>query len=208
MAAKKLKVFKTTIGFHDAYVAAPSQKAALAAWGSDHNLFATGAAEQISDAALTAEPLAKPGEVIKKVRGSVGDHLAALTKTDRPRRSTKAPLPPRCRARAAQDSIGPKRRWHRQRPLVTTPWSSLRARKRTSRGAAGISNARMSETPNSLPAYATTNAANMKKRWRDGARDERPIGATATANRQAATGGKRPGDIMGIPDIWGVTGAL
>lgn len=95
MAAKKLKVFKTTIGFHDAYVAAPSQKAALAAWGSDHNLFATGAAEQISDAALTAEPLAKPGEVIKKVRGSVGDHLAALTKTDRPRGSTKpAPAPP------------------------------------------------------------------------------------------------------------------
>jgi len=89
MAAKKLKVFRTTIGFHDAYVAAPSQKAALAAWGSDHNLFATGAAEQVSDAALTAEPLAKPGEVIKKVRGSVGEHLAALTETSRPRRRAR-----------------------------------------------------------------------------------------------------------------------
>jgi hypothetical protein len=28
----KLKVFRTPIGFHDAYVAAPSKKAALAAW--------------------------------------------------------------------------------------------------------------------------------------------------------------------------------
>ena len=31
----KLKVYRTPIGFHDAYVAAPSQKAALDAWGSD-----------------------------------------------------------------------------------------------------------------------------------------------------------------------------
>jgi hypothetical protein len=30
--AAKLKVFRTPIGFHDAYVAAPSQKAALEAW--------------------------------------------------------------------------------------------------------------------------------------------------------------------------------
>lgn len=30
---QKLKVYRTPIGFHDAYVAAPSQKAALKAWG-------------------------------------------------------------------------------------------------------------------------------------------------------------------------------
>ena len=36
----KLKVFRTPIGFHDAYVAAPSQKAALEAWGADSNIFA------------------------------------------------------------------------------------------------------------------------------------------------------------------------
>ena len=30
----RLKVFRTSIGFHDAYVAAPSRKAALEAWGA------------------------------------------------------------------------------------------------------------------------------------------------------------------------------
>lgn len=37
----RLKVYRTPIGFHDTYVAAPSQKAALAAWGSGHDLFST-----------------------------------------------------------------------------------------------------------------------------------------------------------------------
>jgi hypothetical protein len=40
--ARKLKVFCTAIGFHDAYVAAPSMKAALEAWGADVSLFAAG----------------------------------------------------------------------------------------------------------------------------------------------------------------------
>ena len=35
----KLKVYSTPIGFHDALVAAPSQKAALEAWGAGTNLF-------------------------------------------------------------------------------------------------------------------------------------------------------------------------
>ncbi|MGN6621591.1 MAG: hypothetical protein ACTHKR_11080 [Sphingomonas sp.] len=76
----KLKVFRTPIGFHDAYVAAPSQKAALEAWGSEHNLFASGAAERVDDPALTREPLAHPGQVIRRARGTTADHLAALPK--------------------------------------------------------------------------------------------------------------------------------
>ena len=48
--ARALKVYRTPIGFHDAYVAAPSQKAALAAWGADANLFARGSAEQVTEA--------------------------------------------------------------------------------------------------------------------------------------------------------------
>ena len=35
----KLKVFRTAIGFHDAYVASPSRAAALRAWGADTDLF-------------------------------------------------------------------------------------------------------------------------------------------------------------------------
>jgi hypothetical protein len=79
MAAKrKLKVFRTPIGFHDAYVAASSRRAALEAWGSDADLFARGIAELVTDDALTAEPLASPGQVIKRLRGSAEEQLAAL----------------------------------------------------------------------------------------------------------------------------------
>ena len=65
---RKLKVFRSDAGFYDAYVAAPSMKAALAAWGSDKNLFAIGAAEEVKDPALTKEPLAKPGHIIRRLR--------------------------------------------------------------------------------------------------------------------------------------------
>jgi hypothetical protein len=76
--AAKLKVFRTPIGFHDAYVAAPSQKAAMAAWGSDSDLFARGEAELVTDETLTAEPLAAPGKVIKRLRGTTEEQIAAL----------------------------------------------------------------------------------------------------------------------------------
>ena len=80
---QKLKVFRTPIGFHDAYVAAPSQKAALEAWGADGNLFTQGIAEQVTDSELMEEPLANPGKVIKRVRGSTDEHFAALDRTAR-----------------------------------------------------------------------------------------------------------------------------
>ena len=73
----KLKVFRTTIGFHDAYVATPSRAAALRAWGASTDLFAMGAAGAVTDPSLTAAPLAKPGTIIKLSRGSAADHLAA-----------------------------------------------------------------------------------------------------------------------------------
>ena len=98
----KLKVFRTAAGFHDAYVAAPSRKAALAAWGADKDLFARGAAEEVTDPALTEAPLAKPGEVVKVSRGSRDEQLAALPE-DRPKRAP-APAP----ARAAVHSPKPK----------------------------------------------------------------------------------------------------
>ncbi|MBV1686673.1 hypothetical protein KRR38_03040 [Novosphingobium sp. G106] len=77
-AAKRLKVYRTAIGFHDAYVAAPSKKAALAAWGASKDLFAIGAAEIVTDPALTKAALASPGEVVRRSRGSLADQLAAL----------------------------------------------------------------------------------------------------------------------------------
>ena len=76
--AAKLKVFRTPIGFHDAYVAAPSQKAAIAAWGSDRDVFARGEAELVTDAVLTKEPLASPGTIVRRLRGTAEEQVAAL----------------------------------------------------------------------------------------------------------------------------------
>jgi outer membrane biosynthesis protein TonB len=87
---QKLKVFRTPIGFHDAYVAAPSQKAALEAWGSATNLFGQGAAEQVTDAELIKVPLENPGQVVKVLRGSRAEQIAALDKQKEPKR-TEAP---------------------------------------------------------------------------------------------------------------------
>jgi hypothetical protein len=97
---QKLKVFRTPVGFHDAYVAAPSQKAALAAWGSDSDLFAQKIAEEVTDPELMRELLAKPGEVIRKLRGTEKEQVEALgpgpAKKAKAQASTKArPKPSR-----------------------------------------------------------------------------------------------------------------
>ncbi|TPG18796.1 hypothetical protein EAH87_12090 [Sphingomonas koreensis] len=88
--AAKLKVYRTAIGFHDAYVAAASQKAALEAWGSDHNLFARGVAELVEDPDLMREPLEHPGAVVRRLRGTTAEQIAALG-PGRPGRETAAP---------------------------------------------------------------------------------------------------------------------
>ncbi|HEV2568201.1 hypothetical protein [Sphingomonas sp.] len=108
--AAKLKVYRTPIGFHDAYVAAPSQKAALKAWGADANLFARGVAEQVDDPELVKEPLARPGEVIRKLRGGLEDHLKALpTDPKQPKPASKpkakAPPPSRAKLQAAEQAL-------------------------------------------------------------------------------------------------------
>jgi len=96
---QKLKVFRTPIGFHDAYVAAPSRKAALEAWGADANIFAQGIAEQVTDPKLMEEPLARPGEVIKLVRGTHEEHVAALGE-NAPRPKAKVAEPAKAKAKA------------------------------------------------------------------------------------------------------------
>ncbi|WP_375459224.1 hypothetical protein [uncultured Enterovirga sp.] len=66
----KLRVYCMPAGFYDAVVAAPSQKAALRAWGTTTDLFAAGRASIVEDEALQAEALARPGEVIRRSRGN------------------------------------------------------------------------------------------------------------------------------------------
>lgn len=72
---QKLKVFRTPIGFHDAYVAAPSRKAALEAWGAGTDLFTAQIAEEVKDVACNParEALAKPGEIVRAKRSGEED---------------------------------------------------------------------------------------------------------------------------------------
>ncbi|WP_267394657.1 MULTISPECIES: hypothetical protein [unclassified Sphingomonas] len=105
---RQLKVYRTPIGFHDAYVAAPSQKAALAAWGSAKDLFARGAAELVTDPALTAAPLATPGVVVKLSRGTAAEQIAALP-------------PSRPKARAAEPVDEAKQAPARRAPAPAPP---------------------------------------------------------------------------------------
>ena len=105
-----LKVYRTPIGFHDAYVAAPSKKAALRAWGSAKDLFARGAAELVTDAELSKAPLAEPGVVIKRSRGTAAEQIAALP-PDKPRKPKPADAeqaPPRAKKTAAKPVAKPK----------------------------------------------------------------------------------------------------
>lgn len=78
-------------GFHDAYVAVPSRAAALRAWGATTDLFAMDAAEEVTDPKLMAAPLAQPGEVVKQVRGSNAEHLAAAGPSANPKAKTSDP---------------------------------------------------------------------------------------------------------------------
>lgn len=104
---RKLKVFRTPVGFHDAYVAAPSQKAALEAWGSGANLFARGVAEEVTDPALTKEPLAHPGEVIRLSRGDLATQLKALGPREKPgkKAAAKAAKPARPKPPPKRDKL-------------------------------------------------------------------------------------------------------
>lgn len=68
--AAKLKVFRSHIGFYETVVAAPSQKAALDAWGVRQNLFAEGAAEVTDDPDVAKAALASPGVPLKRPAGS------------------------------------------------------------------------------------------------------------------------------------------
>ena len=118
---RKLKVFRMPIGFEDAYVAAPSRKAALEAWGAEHDQFARGIAEEVTDPKLTKEPLAHPGEVIRKSRGDLASQLKALPK--RPKATAKSaetkkekpkPPPKRDKLDAAERALKEAQQRHRE----------------------------------------------------------------------------------------------
>ncbi len=70
MAGRKLKVFQAQFGFYDTVVAAPSQAAALRAWGVNQNLFASGEAKVTTDEAAVAAATAHPETPLRRAVGS------------------------------------------------------------------------------------------------------------------------------------------
>ncbi len=67
---RRLKVFQAHIGFYDTVVAAPSQAAALRAWGVRRNLFADGHAGITDDAQAIEAALAHPETPLRRAVGS------------------------------------------------------------------------------------------------------------------------------------------
>jgi hypothetical protein len=72
---RKLKVFQAQFGFYDTVVAAPSQAAALRAWGTHQNLFASGDATLATDEAAVSAARAHPETPLRRAVGS-GDAFA------------------------------------------------------------------------------------------------------------------------------------
>jgi len=99
-AARKLKVFQAQFGFYDTVVAAPSQAAALRAWGIHQNLFASGEAKVTTDAAAVAAATANPEKPLRRAVGSTD--AFALEPASLP----KVPNPPK--KAAARPAAKPK----------------------------------------------------------------------------------------------------
>ena len=70
MAGRKLKVFQAQFGFYDTVVAAASQAAALRAWVTHQNLFASGEAKVTTDEAAAAAALEHPETPLRRAVGS------------------------------------------------------------------------------------------------------------------------------------------
>jgi hypothetical protein len=84
-----LKVYVTRIGFHETIVAAPSQRAALAAWGVTRNLFSNGRAHDTRDAEMCRLALSLPGQVFARPAGS-GKPFKLVTANDAGAQSERA----------------------------------------------------------------------------------------------------------------------
>src|SRR5258708_30051937 len=97
--ARKLKVFRTHLGFYDLIVAAPSKKAALEAWGASPHLFTQGFAAETTEPKLVEAALKKPGVVLKRQFGATGDFLESVDSLRVPKASAEEAAARRARER-------------------------------------------------------------------------------------------------------------
>jgi len=98
-STRQLKTYQTSLGFYDQAVAAPSMKAALAAWGASSNLFHQGVAKQTDDPDVVAATMAKPGIVLRR---PVGSNKAFTESAELPTDLAEGDTRPRAKRRAAK----------------------------------------------------------------------------------------------------------
>lgn len=109
-----MKVFEARLGFFDSVVAAPSQAAALRAWGTHQNLFADGRARVTQDVMAVEAALAHPGVPLRRAIGSSAAYAEASDALpnlpDMPvgsrRRGTAKPAADRSALDAAERALG------------------------------------------------------------------------------------------------------
>jgi hypothetical protein len=95
-SGRKLKVFQAQFGFHDSVVAAPSQAAALRAWGIRQDLFAEGQARITDDPQAVEAARAHPELPLRRPVGSTAPFELEPTGLpdipDAPRRKAAKPV--------------------------------------------------------------------------------------------------------------------
>lgn len=79
-SSRKLKVFKTRIGFHDLLIATGSKAAALRAFGTKQDLFAQGVATPVTEPDLIETALAHPDTLLRRPAGSAIPFGTGLSK--------------------------------------------------------------------------------------------------------------------------------
>lgn len=91
---QRLRVYVTQIGLTRWAVAAPSQKAALAAWDVRENLFATGAAQATDDARAIELAMKTPGKPVALDRNEARAEMGRVIRLDEHRRKLAAQKAP------------------------------------------------------------------------------------------------------------------
>jgi len=98
-STRRLKTYQTSLGFYDQAIAAPSMKAALAAWGASSNLFHQGVARETDDPDVVAATMAKPGIVLRR---PVGSNKAFTESAELPTDLAEGDARPRAKRRAVK----------------------------------------------------------------------------------------------------------
>lgn len=119
---RKLKVYQTSQGFFDLAVAAPTMKAALAAWGASPDLFRQGFASQSDDKDVIAAAMAQPGVVLRRPVGtnkrfkeqaelptaeSLSEHFKRAATSQK---KASSPIPAKGEKEATRDTAGESKR--------------------------------------------------------------------------------------------------